>query len=40
MDSNQDGDIARSEFLGNPDQFNGLDRDGDGFLEGAEVVGN
>lgn len=40
MDANQDGDIARSEFLGSPDQFNSLDRNGDGFLEGAEVGGN
>jgi Ca2+-binding EF-hand superfamily protein len=40
MDANQDGDIARSEFLGNSEQFNGLDRDGDGFLEGAEISGH
>jgi hypothetical protein len=40
MDANRDGDIARSEFLGSPDQFDRLDRDGDGFLEGAEISGH
>ena len=37
MDVNQDGDIAKSEFLGSLDQFNALDRDRDGFLQGAEI---
>jgi Ca2+-binding EF-hand superfamily protein len=38
MDSNQDGEISRREFLGTSDQFQQLDRDADGFIRAGEAV--
>jgi len=37
MDANQDGDIARDEFIGLPAQFDQMDQDHDGFLSMHEV---
>ncbi len=37
MDRNQDGAIARSEFLGEPQQFAELDADDDGFVSADEI---
>lgn len=37
MDTNQDGEIGDNEFLGNPQQFQQLDADTDGYLTIAEV---
>ncbi len=38
MDANRDGDISREEFLGQPEQFDPLDQNGDGFLSGFELT--
>jgi len=38
MDANQDGAISRREFLGSPEQFAQLDKDGNGLLEVSELV--
>ncbi|HEX5705659.1 MAG TPA: hypothetical protein VFX96_00070, partial [Pyrinomonadaceae bacterium] len=36
-----DGDVSRREFLGPPDAFRKLDRDGDGLItDGRELFGN
>jgi Ca2+-binding EF-hand superfamily protein len=37
MDSNQDGDVSRREFLGPRDQFERLDRDKDGLIDPDEA---
>ena len=37
MDSNQDGDVSRREFLGPRDQFDRLDRDKDGLIDADEA---
>jgi hypothetical protein len=37
MDSNHDGVISPREFLGSSDSWKQLDRDGDGWIEAAEV---
>jgi Ca2+-binding EF-hand superfamily protein len=39
MDINSDGKISREEWLGNPAQFDRVDRDGDGSLSKAEQEG-
>jgi Ca2+-binding EF-hand superfamily protein len=42
MDNNRDGEISRREFLGAVEQFEGLDRDRDGYLapdEGRRAAG-
>jgi hypothetical protein len=38
MDKNHDGDLSRSEFLGNRDQFTQIDADGDGLVSVAEAL--
>lgn len=38
MDRNRDGDLSRSEFLGNNEQFKQLDRDGDGLVGASEAT--
>jgi hypothetical protein len=38
MDRNRDGDLSRSEFLGTNEQFNELDRDGDGLVGASEAT--
>jgi hypothetical protein len=38
MDSNADGDLARSEFLGTAEQFAQFDADGDSLLSVEEAV--
>ncbi|MGC3966531.1 MAG: hypothetical protein QM775_03935 [Pirellulales bacterium] len=38
MDRNADGDVAAAEFLGAVEQFQKLDRDGDGLLSPQEAV--
>jgi Ca2+-binding EF-hand superfamily protein len=38
MDKNHDGDLSRSEFLGNSEQFRQIDGDGDGLVSIAEAV--
>ncbi|MEZ6136826.1 MAG: hypothetical protein R3C53_18170 [Pirellulaceae bacterium] len=38
MDTNRDGSLSRSEFLGTRDDFIALDSDKDGFVSRAEVV--
>ena len=37
MDRNHDGDVSRREFLGTNEQYDRLDRDGDGLLGPAEA---
>lgn len=37
MDRNRDGDLSRSEFLGTNEQFQQLDRDGDGLVGASET---
>jgi Ca2+-binding EF-hand superfamily protein len=37
MDRNQDGQVSRREFLGTPDHFTRLDRDGNGCLTAGEL---
>ena len=37
MDRNRDGDVSWREFLGSREQFNRLDRDGDGLIAPAEA---
>jgi hypothetical protein len=37
MDSNQDGDVSRREFLGPRDAFERLDRDKDGLIDPVEA---
>ncbi len=37
MDSNRDGEIDPTEFLGTAETFADLDRDGDGFVEVSEI---
>jgi hypothetical protein len=37
-DLNRDGDLTRSEFVGTPEMFQGLDKDGDGRLSITEAV--
>jgi Ca2+-binding EF-hand superfamily protein len=37
MDTNRDGSIGKQEFLGTNSEFQGLDRDGDGFISQSEV---
>lgn len=37
MDRNRDGDVSRREFLGSREQFDRLDRDGDGLLAPDEA---
>jgi len=38
MDSNNDGDVSRREFLGTDGQFQSLDRDSDGLISVEEAV--
>ena len=38
MDTNDDGEISRHEFIGTRDQFDELDGNKDGFLEASEVA--
>jgi Ca2+-binding EF-hand superfamily protein len=42
MDRNADGDVSRQEFLGTPEQFKLIDKDGDGLidLQEAEQAGD
>jgi len=37
MDRNSDGDLSRREFLGNSEQFDRLDQDGDGLINAKEA---
>ncbi len=37
MDRNNDGDVTEGEFLGTPEQFKKLDKNGDGFIERSEA---
>jgi hypothetical protein len=37
MDRNRDGDVSRREFFGSREQFDRLDRDGDGLISPAEA---
>jgi Ca2+-binding EF-hand superfamily protein len=37
MDSNRDGEISRREFPGRSQQFDQLDKDSDGFIDGDEL---
>lgn len=37
MDRNQDGDISPREFLGDDQQFDRLDQNGDGFIAASEI---
>ncbi len=37
MDRNRDGDLSRGEFLGTSEQFEQLDRDGDGLISSQEA---
>ncbi|HLW65921.1 MAG TPA: hypothetical protein VKS79_11415 [Gemmataceae bacterium] len=38
MDRNADGDVSRQEFLGTPEQFKLIDKDGDGLIDLQEAV--
>jgi hypothetical protein len=37
MDRNGDGDVSRSEFLGNDEEFRRIDQDGDGLISAEEA---
>jgi Ca2+-binding EF-hand superfamily protein len=38
MDRTGDGDVARAEFIGTPEQFKALDANGDALLDAAEAA--
>jgi hypothetical protein len=38
MDTNGDGDLTRREFLGSDEQFNQLDKSGDGAISTLEIA--
>lgn len=37
QDANRDGEVSRREYLGSPQAFSQIDRDGDGFVEPSEI---
>jgi len=39
MDANRDGDVSRREYLGPPETFSRLDRDGNGLISVDEATG-